>query len=70
MDNAANVEVGVGVGLSIGLLLPHADDSTPSPITMTRAIFLLTTALRSENVTLRICLVNGSGAVPQLFRYA
>ena len=60
MDSAANVDVGVGVGLSVGLLLPHAADSTPSPINVTRAVRLLTAALRSENVALRICLVNGS----------
>jgi hypothetical protein len=31
MDNAASVEVGLGLGVSVELLLPHAADSTPSP---------------------------------------
>jgi hypothetical protein len=31
MDNAASVDVGFGVGVSVELLPPHAADSTMSP---------------------------------------
>ena len=51
VDNAAGVDVGVGVGACVALLLlPHAADSTSRPpIKITRAVRLPTVALRSRN---------------------